>query len=183
MHVARGRARDPPPNEPRRSSPGTRPLQQRHRMAELPRGGDQEVRRRRSRAARGADRLLRVRLAVPAAARARDGAGLRARRRPEDAGKRPALHARPVPDHRRPAAAQRALAHRQPGRAGDRRRRSRCSAAWASSAPPRTRSSSVWHIPRKHRARASCTWRLRGLGLLAVLGVAADRLDCRRRAT
>ena len=109
------------PDEHHRPPPRARPPPAAQPAAELPRGGDQEVRRRPGRPARRADRLLRLRLAVPAAARARDGARLRAAGRPRRAAADPRRHARAVPDHPRPA--QTALAHRQRRRAGDRRDR------------------------------------------------------------
>ena len=121
--VCRSRApADPPPNssplptraaapagrsraadERHRPPPRARPPPAAQPARALRRGGDQEVRRRPGGAARRADRLLRVRLAVPAAARARDGARLRAAGRPDRAARDPQRRARAVPDHQRPA--------------------------------------------------------------------------------
>ena len=64
--------------------PAPRPPPAADARRELRGGGGQEVRRRPGRPARRADRLLRLRLAVPAAARVRDDARVRAAGRPDD---------------------------------------------------------------------------------------------------
>ena len=98
-----------------RSPPAAEPA------CELPRGGDQKVHRRSGRPAGGLDRLLRVRLAVPAAAGARHDPRLRATGRPGRAAPHPERGARSVPDHLR--SAETTLADRLGPRACDRRAR------------------------------------------------------------
>ena len=52
---------------------------------------------------------------------------------------------------------------------GDRRRRLAARRAWASRAPTQNAFNRIWHVPHKHRPNFIFS-RLRGLGLLAVLG-------------
>ena len=81
--------------------------QQRHRWRD-PDGGGQEVRRRPGRQPGGAGRLLRLLLAVPAAAGVRHDPRVRAAGRPQRPAGGRELGAQPVPDHRRPDPRQRA---------------------------------------------------------------------------
>ena len=91
---------------------------------------------------------------------------------PERAGKRPALDAQPVPDHRRRSCRERPLAQRQRPRRSRSGWSARCSPASASPARAQNAFNQVWHVPHKHRPNF-LTSRLRGLGLLVVLGVLA----------
>ena len=121
----------------RRALRRLRPLPAAASLARLPARRPAEVLGRPGRLSRRHDHLLRVLLALPAAARPDDPARLRPARPPPPPAVDRQLGARPVPGDRAGAAAR--VAARQRARPAGSASPPRSGRAWASSSPPRTR--------------------------------------------